>query len=144
VCRSPLHLFEVLRATISQAIPYQAMVLYECRAGRMIPEFLDGEASGQFAKLEIPLGMGLAGWVAENHKAILNGNPSVEPGYLNDPARFSTLSSALAVPVEYPDRPCGVLSVYRRDRDGFQGVELQTLQKLASRAGALELRKFVG
>ena len=33
------------------------------------------------------MGQGLSGWVAENRKPILNGNPSVEPGYLNDPAQ---------------------------------------------------------
>ena len=36
------------------------------------------------------MGQGLSGWVAENRKPIINGNPSVEPGYLNDPAKFST------------------------------------------------------
>ena len=46
------------------------------------------------------MGQGLSGWVAENNKPIVNGNPSVEPGYLNDPAKFSTLRSALAVPLE--------------------------------------------
>ena len=40
-----------------------------------------------FSSLEIPVGQGLSGWVAENRKPILNGNPSVEPGYLNDPAQ---------------------------------------------------------
>jgi hypothetical protein len=38
-----------------------------------------------FASLRIPIGQELSGWVAQNLKPILNGNPSVEPGYLNDP-----------------------------------------------------------
>ena len=50
------------------------------------------------------MGEGLSGWVAENRKPILNGNPSVEPGYLADPAKFSTLRSALAVPLEGLER----------------------------------------
>jgi GAF domain-containing protein len=49
----------------------------------------------------------------------VNGNPSVEPGYLNDPTKFSTLRSALAVPLETQGGVMGVLSLYRQDRDAF-------------------------
>ena len=52
-----------------------------------------------FSSLRIPVGQGLSGWVAENRKPILNGNPSVESGYLNNPSVFSTLRSAIAVPL---------------------------------------------
>ena len=38
--------------------------------------------------------------MAQNKKPIINGNPSVEPGYLNDPTKFSTLRSALAIPLD--------------------------------------------
>jgi GAF domain-containing protein len=72
-----------------------------------------------FSSLEIPFGNGLSGWVAENCKSIVNGNPSVEPGYLNDPTKFSTLRSALAVPLEAPCGILGVLSLYHQDRDAF-------------------------
>ena len=37
--------------------------------------------------------------MAENRKPILNGNPSVESGYLNNPSVFSTLRSRIAVPL---------------------------------------------
>ena len=47
-----------------------------------------GENFRLFSSLEIPFGEGLSGWVAENRKAILNGNPSVESGYLDDPTKF--------------------------------------------------------
>ena len=74
-------------------------------------------------------------WVAEHHKAIINGNPSVEPGYLNDPTKFSTLGSALAVPLEFPGGPCGVLSLYRRERNAFRKSELSLLRLVATRVG---------
>ncbi len=136
-CGGPEEVFQALRRRLPEAIPYQALVLYRCRGDHIRAEFLDGEACQQFAALEIPLGMGLAGWVAENHKGIVNGNPSVEPGYLNDPTKFSTLGSALAAPIEFPDGATGVLSVYRRDRDAFQAQELRLLQKAATLVGAM-------
>ena len=120
-------------------IPYQVLAVYRCEAQRLVPEFLDGEQCEQFASLAIPLGAGLAGWVAENHEAIVNGNPSVEPGYFDDPTKFGTLCSALAVPLDVPAGQCGVLSLYRRERDSFHSSDLTLLQAVASRVGRVLL-----
>jgi GAF domain-containing protein len=78
--------------------------------------------------------MGLSGWVAENAKSIINGNPSVEPGYLNDPTKFSTLRSALAVPLESHGAIVGVLSLYRNQRDAFTNEDLAKIRSLAPAA----------
>ncbi len=51
----------------------------------LMPEYVTGDDFRLFSSLQIPVGHGLSGWVAENRKPILNGNPSVESGYLNDP-----------------------------------------------------------
>jgi diguanylate cyclase (GGDEF)-like protein len=73
------------------------------------------------------VGQGLSGWVAQNRKPIINGNPSVEPGYLNDPTKFSTLRSALAVPLEGVSGIIGVLALYRAERDAFTSDNLRIL-----------------
>jgi len=50
-----------------------------CRAICCAPEYVNGENFRLFSSsLEIPLGQGLSGWVADNRKPIINGNPSVE------------------------------------------------------------------
>jgi hypothetical protein len=116
------------------------LVVYQCHKESLVPVYLDGEAQRQFASLEIPMGMGLAGWVAENNKAILNGNPSVEPGYLNDPSKFSTLGSALAVPLDSMAGVTHVVSLYRQGRDAFQTQELNVLLSISAKvARRLEL-----
>jgi len=132
---TPSQVFAALCHHLSGVIPYDVLAIYGRQGDRLVPEFLDGDARPQFASLAIPLGMGLAGWVAEHHKAIINGNPSVEPGYLNDPTKFSTLGSALAVPLEFPGGPCGVLSLYRRERNAFRKSELSLLRSVATRVG---------
>ena len=58
--------------------------------------------------------------MAKHNKAIINGNPSVEPGYLNDPALFSTLRSAIAVPLEGMNGVVGVLTLYHAAHDAFR------------------------
>lgn len=112
---------------------YDAFALYCLNEGVLIPTFVTGENSKFFASLRIPLGKGLSGWVAQNRKLILNGNPSVEPGYLNDPSTYSTLRSALAVPLEAQSRVAGVLALYRAGQDAFTVEDLRVLE--AIRAG---------
>ncbi len=139
-CHNREAVFQVLRESLRKMVPYDVMAVYVRREQRLIPEGLDGEAYRLFASLEIPLGMGLSGWVAENGKPIINGNPSVEPGYLNDPTKFSTLRSALAVPLEVQRGIIGVLSVYRREKDAFAPEHLKMLNAFAlTLARALDL-----
>ena len=73
--------------------------------------------------------------VAQNHKAILNGNPSVEPGYLNDPRKYSTLCSALAVPIEAGPRIVAVLAVYRSAQDAFTADDQRIVETMVSGLG---------
>ncbi len=132
-CLSQPEIFTAAREILRTEIPYDVLAVYQCEGERLVPVFLDGEAQRQFASLEIPMGMGLAGWVAENNKAIMNGNPSVEPGYLNDPSRFSTLGSALAVPLETASAVTHVFTLYRQGRDAFRTRELNTLLSISAK-----------
>ncbi len=132
--------FSRLRLSVRDIVPYDLLVLYRKSGERLTPANLDGEDYRLFGSLEIPLGMGLSGWVAENAKSIINGNPSVEPGYLSDPTKFSTLRSALAVPLEAHGAVVGVLSLYRMQRDAFTNEDMIRLLSVApSAARALDL-----
>ena len=98
-----------------------------------MPEYVSGDNFRLFSSLRIPVGHGLSGWVAENRKPIINGNPSVEPGYLNDPTKFSTLRSALAVPLEGLDGVVGVLTLYHAETDAFTPDHLRILLAISSK-----------
>ena len=47
-----------------------------CASGKLRAEYVNGENFRLFSSLEIPLGQGLSGWVAEHRKPIINGNPA--------------------------------------------------------------------
>jgi diguanylate cyclase (GGDEF)-like protein len=96
---------------------------------------VNGDNFRLFSSLKIPMGEGLSGWVAQNNKPILNGNPSVEPGYLNDPTRYSTLCSALAVPLEGVSGVVAVLALYGAQPDGFTKDHLRILLAIGSKLG---------
>jgi diguanylate cyclase (GGDEF)-like protein/putative nucleotidyltransferase with HDIG domain len=118
---------------LKRLIPYETLAVYIRRDDKLTPEYVSGENLRLFNSLEIPVGQGLSGWVAENNKAILNGNPSVEAGYLNDPTKYSTLRSALAVPLDGVNGVLGVLALYRADRDAFSKENLRILQAISSK-----------
>jgi GAF domain-containing protein len=74
----------------------------------------------------------------------VNGNPAVEPAYLQDPGRLGKLGSALAVPLITDSGIAGVLSLYRTGSDAFSGANLATLTALSPVvAHALEGVEFV-
>jgi diguanylate cyclase (GGDEF)-like protein/putative nucleotidyltransferase with HDIG domain len=123
----------VVAKRLRRMIPYDAIVIYILRDGALIPQFVYGEDFRLFSSLEIPMGQGLSGWVAENRKPILNGNPSVEPGYLNDPKKFSLLRSALAVPLDGLTGTVGVLTLYRSGKDAFTRDNLRILLAVSSK-----------
>lgn len=117
----------VFSVKLKPMVPYDAIAIYVQRDDELVPEYVNGDNYRLFSSLRIPVGQGLSGWVAQNRKPIINGNPSVEPGYLNDPSKFSTLRSALAVPLEGVAGVIGVLALYRGDRDTFTSDHLRIL-----------------
>jgi diguanylate cyclase (GGDEF)-like protein/putative nucleotidyltransferase with HDIG domain len=117
----------VFSVKLKPMVPYDAIAIYVLRDDVLLPEYVNGDNYRLFSSLRIPLGDGLSGWVAQNKKPIVNGNPSVEPGYLNDPDKFSTLRSALAVPLEGVAGVIGVLALYRSERDAFTSDHLRLL-----------------
>src|SRR5438309_303292 len=117
----------VFSVKLKPMVPYDAIAIYIKRENELVPEYVNGDNYRLFSSLRIPIGQGLSGWVAHNRKPIVNGNPSVEPGYLNDPSKFSSLRSALAVPLEGVSGIIGVLALYRGERDAFTSDHLRIL-----------------
>ena len=123
----------VIASRIKTLVPYEAVAIYMSTGDILEPRYVTGQNQNLFEALRIPIGSGLSGWVAENGKPIVNGNPSVEPGYLNDPSRFSTLRSALAVPLRTELGTFGVISLYRSEKDAFSRDDLRALLVFTSK-----------
>ncbi|MBV9339478.1 MAG: diguanylate cyclase, partial [Acidobacteria bacterium] len=123
----------VLSMRLRKVIPYNSIAVYVCRERRLVPELVAGDNYRVLSSLTIPLGEGLCGWVAENRKPIVNGNPLVEWGYASDPGRSITLRSAIAVPLEGLNGVVGVLAMYHAERDAFSGDHLRILLAISSK-----------
>jgi len=117
----------LLAMRLKRMIPYDSLAIYVLRDDRLRAEYVNGENFRLFSSLEIPLGQGLSGWVAEKRKPIVNGNPTVEPGYLDDETKFTTMRSALAVPLIGLNGTVSVLTLYHAERDAFTTDHLRIL-----------------
>jgi len=117
----------LLAMRLKRMIPYDSLAIYVLREDRLRAEYVNGENFRLFSSLEIPMGQGLSGWVAEKRKPIVNGNPSVEPGYLDDETKFTTMRSALAVPLIGLNGTVSVLTLYHSERDAFTNDHLRIL-----------------
>ena len=123
----------VLSMRLRKMIPYDSMAVFLLKDGRLLPELVSGDNFRQLSSLNIALGEGLCGWVAEKRKPIVNGNPEAEAGYVSDPAKFTTLRSILAVPLEGLNGMVGVLAMYGADRDAFSADHLRILLAVSSK-----------
>ena len=129
-------IFALLSNRLKSLVPHDAMAVYSPQENVLVSVFSTGDNFRLFSSLQIPLGEGLSGWVAQNHMPIVNGNPSVEPGYMNDPTRYSTLRSALAVPIEAGNRVVAVMALYRSGQDAFREDDLSVVEAAVSGLGS--------
>jgi diguanylate cyclase (GGDEF)-like protein/putative nucleotidyltransferase with HDIG domain len=123
----------VVSVRLKKLVPYDSIAIWIREGEVLVPRHVSGDNFRLFSSLKIPLGQGLSGWVVQNNKSILNGNPCVEIGYLADPAKFSALNSALSVPLEGVNSVIGALTLYRSDADAFNKDHLRVLLAICSK-----------
>ncbi|MBV8475110.1 MAG: diguanylate cyclase [Acidobacteria bacterium] len=122
----------VFSVKLKRLVPYDSIAIYIRRDDELVPEHVNGDNFRLFASLRIPIGEGLSGWVAQNRKPIINGNPQVEPGYTTTD-RYTAMRSALSVPLEGLDGIVGVLTLYKAEKDAFTADHLRILLAVSSK-----------
>jgi diguanylate cyclase (GGDEF)-like protein len=120
--------FSLFAMRLAKLVPYDSIVAFIRRGDLLVPEFVSGEDSRLLSKLTIPMGTGMCGWVAQNSRPIVNGNPAVEDGLADDAKGRTQLCSALAVPLESVSGSVGVLALYQIAPDAFTNDHLRILQ----------------
>ena len=123
----------VLSVRLRKLVPYDSMAVFLLKDGRLVPELVSGDNFRLLSSLNIKVGDGICGWVAENRKPIVNGDPAIEAGYAPDPAKFTTQRSVLAVPLDGLSGVVGVLAMYRSERDAFAADHLRILLAISSK-----------
>ena len=125
----------LLAVRVGKIVEHDAIGIYLLEDDKLSPRYVKGESFRLLSSLQIPVGQGLSGWVAENNLPILNGNPAVEPGYLNDPRLVTPLRSAISVPLRSKERTVGVLTLYSLRSAAFTADHRRILLAIAPKAG---------
>jgi diguanylate cyclase (GGDEF)-like protein/putative nucleotidyltransferase with HDIG domain len=134
----PEELFSLAAERLKFIVPYDCVAIYVRHGDVLRPRYVNGENSSIFSSLEIPFGEGLSGWVAENGKPIVNGNPSVEPGYAKDSIRAGVLNSALSIPLrDTSEHISGALTLYRAEKDAYTKEHLRILLAISDKIARL-------
>lgn len=131
---SSLNLHETLNALARRfrtQIPYDTMVLYLEKKGRLEAAFIEGENQSLFGGLSMALGEGLSGVVAAQRRPALNVDPSPEPIASHYPGRDARLRAALAVPLDGANGVLGTLAFYSEHRNAFSPSQLSLLLAIA-------------
>jgi diguanylate cyclase (GGDEF)-like protein len=115
---------------LRKLVPFDSFVAFVLKGDILVPEFVSGDNYRAFSSLVIHMGEGLCGWVAQNSKPIINGNPLVEPGYAEDGRGLTDLRSAVALPLEGVNGLVGVLALYQAQADAFTSDHLRVLQAI--------------
>jgi diguanylate cyclase (GGDEF)-like protein len=123
----------VVAARLKRMIPYDAISVFVLREGRLLPEYVNGESFRYLSSLQIPVGQGVSGWVAQTGRPMLNGDPAVESSYLGDASKQTALRSAVSVPLAGVNATVGVLTLYRLEKDAFSSDHLRVLLAIASK-----------
>ncbi|HEY7392108.1 MAG TPA: HD domain-containing phosphohydrolase [Bryobacteraceae bacterium] len=126
-------ILQLVSGRLQALLPHDSLAIFRARNRQLAAIFTAGHDQDLLALPCVDFGAGLAGWVAENAKPMLNGNPSVEPGAEGWP-RKTILQSALAAPViDAGGAVMGVLAVYQRASDAFQRNQVAILESVARR-----------
>jgi diguanylate cyclase (GGDEF)-like protein/putative nucleotidyltransferase with HDIG domain len=123
----------VLSVRLRKLVPYDSMAVFLLKDDRLVPELVSGDNFRLLSSLNIRIGDGICGWVAENRKPIVNGDPAIEAGYTPDPTKFITQRSVLAVPLDGLNGVVGVLAMYRAEQDAFTADHLRILLAISSK-----------
>jgi putative nucleotidyltransferase with HDIG domain len=121
----------ILCMRLRPLIPFDCFAVYRKRDDFVVAQYIGGESARAFSAEPIPVGEGVSGWVAQSGRAIVNGNPTVEPNFLSGGGLFTAQSSALSVPLIDADGAVfGAIAVYSAKPVAFSKDHLRILEAI--------------
>ncbi|HEV2136092.1 MAG TPA: HD domain-containing phosphohydrolase [Terracidiphilus sp.] len=121
----------VLAHLLQTQIQFDCIAVYTRTGAEIRGQYMNGSCEHAFSSRPIPLGTGLSGWVAENARCIVNGNPTVEPNFVGDSGLFTRESSGLSVPFFGASGAVfGAVTLYSREAAAFSKYQRHMLEQL--------------
>jgi diguanylate cyclase (GGDEF)-like protein len=129
----------ILADKIGSVVPFSccALFLYNDDGDMLRCRFAAGVEAETIQQLTMPNGEGLAGWVARNHRSLVNAGPSLDVEAAGHPADQIALKSALVVPLVFNKRMIGTLSVYHVREDAYTDDHRRLLERVCEQLAAV-------
>jgi len=125
--------FSVLSLRMKKLVPFESMAVFARQGDTLKPVHVSGDECRALGALEIAVGQGVCGWVAQNGKTIMNANPALEKSHNGVSLQETPLSSVLAVPLEAGSGVVGVLALYRKEKEAFTADHVRILMAISSK-----------
>lgn len=121
---------------IRQIVPCDAMAFFlpDETHDHVVIRFAAGAHAHALRGVTRPAATGLAGWVAVNRTAIVNGEPILDLGFRAETA--PALRSSIVVPLVDSDAVIAVLALYSQELLAFTDDHLRVLELLAPNLAA--------
>lgn len=120
-----------------------ALLLLDVKTRQLYFETAAGEKSRQVREMRVPLGQGIAGWVAERGESLLINDPYQDPRFFKEADQKSgfTTRNLLCVPIKLKhsestlsDQIVGVLEVLNKREGAFTPDDQEVIQFVANQA----------
>ncbi len=122
----------VLCLRLKKLVPYDSATIFVTRCGKLVAEHASGDNFRLLANLTIPVGEGISGWVAQNRKPIVNGDPTLDLSFSNEFSQ-ATVRSTLSIPLEGINGVVGVMTMYSNRAEGFTADHVRVLLAISSK-----------
>jgi diguanylate cyclase (GGDEF)-like protein len=123
----------LISAKIKKILPTSTTAFYLLEGHELAPKHVEGIDEQVFSDVRIPLGSGISGWVAANRKSVINASPSLELKFLEDPAKFTYLQSAISIALIANEDVIGVITLYDLQPNKFTDDNLRLLEMVSSK-----------
>ena len=128
----------LISSKISKIVPWTgcALYLYSPENDSLKCRFTAGPDTSRLLNSVLPVGHGLAGWVARNRRTLVNADPRITFEALSLPTPVD-LKAAIVCPLHFNDTFIGCLALYHADPNRYTEDHRRLLERIGEQAGAV-------
>ena len=127
----------LLAGKLSALVPFSACALFVSDDQQVLRcRFASGTDADHLRRVSVPVGSGLAGWVARNRRPLVNARPGADFETSDLAPAPPSLRSALVCPLICGGEVIGTLSVYHAEPDFYREEHRRLLERISEQAAA--------
>jgi diguanylate cyclase (GGDEF)-like protein/putative nucleotidyltransferase with HDIG domain len=126
----------LISSKLAKLVPWSgcSLYLYQAETDTLRCRFAAGIDTPRLLSTTLKAGNGLSGWVANNRRMLINGDPRVTFAAAGLPME-TALRSAIVCPLHYNDTFIGCLALYHTDANHYGEDHRRLLERIAEQAG---------